>query len=372
MVQFLFKNRRKNLTLFLSALVICIGFGFLARPSVAKEKIIVDVDLHHFTDDHEALIMLTNLHKQKKLQLMGVTLVAGNQWINQIENDTLKAVERLGMADELPVYKGADRPLLHDQMRFEQEKLLYGLYYTGAWTVENKIKNPPDGGPEYNKIGNAHAVDFIINTVRANPGEITIAALGPLTNLALAIRKAPDISAKIKKIIYMGGAFFVPGNVTGSAEFNWWFDAEAAAIVLNEKIDHIIVPLDATDRLLLDKNHYERMIKNHPDHINTKTFMIPKFGDDFKKDENYNTPVWDALVAAYICDPSIVEEEKDLLVGIDYAFGPDYGRSYSYPVAPYNSRPLPIGAQKAKVLLKMDAEKFWNLFEDLMFYNDQR
>ncbi|MCP5382808.1 MAG: nucleoside hydrolase [Kordiimonadaceae bacterium] len=370
-MQFILKWHPNKLTLLFSALFICIGFVFLTIASEAKEKIIVDVDLHHFTDDHEALIMLTNLHKQKKLQLMGVTLVAGNQWIDQIENDTLKAVERLGMADELPVFKGADRPLLHDPKRFEQAKILYGLYNTGAWTVENKIKNPPDGGPEYNKIQNTHAVDFIINTVRENPGEITIAALGPLTNLALAIRKAPDISAKIKKIIYMGGAFFVSGNVTGSAEFNWWFDAEAAAIVLNEKIDHVIVPLDATDQLLLDKKHYERMIKNHPDHINTKTFMIPKFGDDFERDAKYKTPVWDALVAAYICDSSIVEEEKDLLVGVNYAFGPDYGRSYFYPVEPYKNRPFPIGTKNAKVLLKLNNEKFWSLFERLMFYKDQ-
>lgn len=365
-----FAGQAKNFRLIHYTITFLLCLIWMPQSLEAKEKVIVDVDLHHFTDDHEALIMLANLHKQNKLKLMGVTLVAGNQWIDQIENDTLKALERLSMVKELPVFKGADRPLIHNPKGFNQTKELYGLYNTGAWTVENKINNPPDGGPTINKVRETHAVDFIINKVRENPGEITIAALGPLTNLAIAIRKAPDISGKVKRIIYMGGALFVSGNVTGSAEFNWWFDAEAAAIVLNEEIEHVIVPLDATNQLLFNKKLFDRMVKNHPDHINIKTFIRPKFDQAFKDNPTITTPVWDALVSAYIVDPSIVVEEASLLVGVDYAKGPNYGRSFSYPSGPYNNRPFPAGTQKAKVLLKLDAGRFWDLYEELMFYDE--
>ena len=351
-------------------LFILISIIFTSSSVFAKDKIIIDVDLHHYTDDHEALIMLANLHKQNKLELLGVTLVAGNQWIEQIEHDTLKAVERLQLADELHVYKGADRPLIHNQDAFEHAKNMYGLYNTGAWTVEQKITLPPDGDPEKKEIHSTHALDFIIDQVRKHPNQITIAALGPLTNIALAIRKAPDISAKIKRIIYMGGAFFVSGNVTGSAEFNWWFDAEAAAIVLNEEIEHIIVPLDATDQLLFDKNLYDKMIKKHEAHINIETYLKPKFSKIFNDNPLFKIPVWDALVSAYLYDPTIVETETELLVGVDYAKGPNYGRSFSYPMVFDDKTRFPVGTKPAKVLLKFDEERFWDIYENLMFYNN--
>lgn len=338
----------------------------------ATNKIIIDTDLSHYSDDHEALVMLATLHKQQKVKLLGVTLVTGNNWLDQLEIDTLKAMERLELSNEIPVYRGAEKPLLHSQEKFQQhDSELYGAIYAGAWARERQVKTPPDGSPEQAHIQTGHAIDFIIDTIRNNPGEITIAALGPLTNLALAVRKAPDIVNKIGSIIYMGGAFFVWGNVTTAAEFNWWFDAEAAAIVLSEPIRHVVVPLDATDRILFNKTLYDRFTRGeYRNHFMVTRFLVPKFGQKMKDTPDYKLPVWDALVAAYIARPDLVVEREDYWISVDANQGPHYGRSLAVPVDSninFLKSFRPFSSQKAEVILRMDNEEFWQVYERLLF-----
>ena len=345
--------------------------AFSIRISAA-EKIIIDTDLSHYSDDHEALVMLANLHKQRRVELLGITLVTGNDWLAQLEVDTLKALERLGLANEIPVFRGAEGPLLHSREKFERhDRELYGAIYAGAWDRDKQVQPPPDGLPEHAQVQPVHAVDFIIETVRNNPGEITIAALGPLTNLALALRKAPDIVAGIGRIIYMGGAFFVWGNVTTAAEFNWWFDAEAAHMVLSEPIRHTVIPLDATDRILFDKSLYDRFTRaEYAGHFMATGFLAPKFGQKMKKNPDYRLPVWDALVAAWIAQPELVLEREEYWVSIDTGQGPGYGRSLAAPVATDVSfmKPFrPFSSQRAEVILKLDEEKFWQVYEQLLF-----
>ena len=109
--------------------------------------------------------------------------------------------------------------------------------YLGAWggpepKTDADLKPSPDGFAKHTVVQRKTAVDFIVDTVKANPGEITILAIGPLTNIALAVKQNPEIVPLIKKIIYMGGAIDVPGNTTKAAEFNWWFDPDAAQFVV--------------------------------------------------------------------------------------------------------------------------------------------
>ena len=338
----------------------------------AAEKIIIDTDLSHYSDDHEALVMLATLHKQRRIEILGVTLVTGNDWLPQLEVDTLKALERLGLAGEIPLFRGAEKPLLHSQEKFQRyDRKLYGAIYAGAWDRDKQVQVPPDGPPENAQVQPGDAVDFIIETIRNNPGEITIAALGPLTNLALALRKAPDIVTRIGKIVYMGGAFFVWGNVTTAAEFNWWFDAEAASIVLSEPIPHIIIPLDATDRILFDKSLYDRyVLGDHLNHYMVKEFLVPKFEQKFNENTEYKLPVWDALVAAYIAHPELVLEREEYWVSINTNHGPDYGRSMAAPVTSdinFMEPFRPVAAQQAEVILKLDEDNFWQVYEQLLF-----
>lgn len=347
---------------------------FLLSTTVLADvaKVLVDTDLAHYSDDHETLVMLANLHKRKRIELIGVTLVTGNDWLEQIEVDALRVMERIQLQNEIPVYSGAERPLLHSEQQFKQfDKRLYGAIYAGAWQRKREINSPPDGMPTSAKLQPGHAANFIIDTVRANPGEVTILALGPLTNLALALRMAPDIADDIKSIVYMGGAFFVWGNVTTAAEFNWWFDAEAAAIVLAEPIQHVIVPLDATDRILFTKKHYQEwVIKKYPSHFMSNILLQPKFIEKFNHNPDYMLPVWDALVAAYIAEPGIVSKQEDYWVSINTQHGPDYGRSNAAPINSEVSFIVPhhpSGTQKANVILEMNESRFWEIYEDLVF-----
>ncbi len=103
------------------------------------------------------------------------------------------------------------------------------------------------------------AVDFIADTVKANPHEVTIIAIGPLTNIAQAAARYPEIVPLIKQVISMGGAVHVPGNTTKTAEFNWWFDPEAAQAVLRLPVPQVVVPLDVTNTVLLTKPVYDRI-----------------------------------------------------------------------------------------------------------------
>lgn len=353
-------------------LVLILCLLVISNQVRAAEKIIIDTDLSHYSDDHEALVMLATLHKRQKVKILGVTLVTGNDWLVQLEVDTLKALERLELANEIPVYRGAEQPLLHSQEKFQRyDRELYGAIYAGAWAREKQVSPPPDGPPQDARIQPGHAVDFIIDAIRKNPGEITIAALGPLTNLALAIRKAPDIVNKIGAVFYMGGAFFVWGNVTAAAEFNWWFDAEAASMVLSEPVRHVIIPLDATDRILFNKTLYDRFTRGeYRNHFMVTQFLVPKFAEKLRENPDYALPVWDALVAAYIAQPELVLEKADYWVSIDTNDGPGYGRSLAAPAASDISflKPFrPFSSQKAEVILRLDSEQFWQVYEQFLF-----
>lgn len=266
----------------------------------------------------------------------------------------------------------SENPFARSQEKFQQhDRELYGAIYAGAWDRERRVQLPPDGPPENAQIQPEHAVDFIIETIRNDPGDITIAALGPLTNLALALRKAPDVVTRIGKIVYMGGTFFVWGNVTTAAEFNWWFDAEAVSIVLSEPIRHIIIPLDATDRILFDKSLYDRFVLGqHRNHFMVTDFSAPKFSQKIKENPDYKLPVWDALAAAFIAQPKLVLEIENYRVGVDTNDGPDYGRSLATPVVSdfsFMKSFRPFSSQQAEVILKLDSEKFWQVYERLLF-----
>ena len=316
--------------------------------------------------------MLSTLHKRKQIELLGLSLVAGNDWLEQIEGDALKAIERVKLEGEVPVYRGANKPLLHSREFFEYQKKLYGIIYPGAWHRDKKVTIPPDGPPKHAKVEEEHAVNFIIRSVRKNPGEISILALGPLTNIALAIRQAPDIVSQIKSIIYMGGAFYEYGNSTTTAEFNWWFDAEAAAIVLAEPIHHIVIPLDATDRILFTKEHYKKWTSGKfARHFMSKYFLVPKFSKSFKDNPDYSIPVWDALVPAYLHDPSIATDKRQFYISVDSNRGPNYGNTIFSPLDIINyGAKRPHGSQPADVILRMDETRLWEIYEELVFSED--
>ena len=210
-------------------------------------------------------------------------------------------------------------------------------------------------------------MNFIIDTVRANPGQITIAAIGPCGNLALAVRMAPDIVPLIKRVIYMGGAFFQPGNTTPAAEFNWYFDPEAARIVVRSPFkEQIVFGLDVCERVLFRRQHYDKLLRTLGDRplgsMLRKTFV----GQTFEKNPDFTHYVWDVLIAAYIIDPTLATDVVENWIDVNDQPGPSYGQSLAYPVQP------PMGAQKAKTVRALDADRFWNMLNEALSWKGEK
>jgi inosine-uridine nucleoside N-ribohydrolase len=345
------------------ALGIVAGSALLlaSAGSQAAEKVIFDTDFNTMGDDGQAFVMMVQAMADQKVDILGVTVVSGNQWLDQEVADALRAVERMGVADQVKVYSGALHPLLHDYDTLEQEQQLFGKGYAGAWRkprpTADQLTPPPDGFAKSAKTDPTHAVDFIVDAVKANPNEVTILAIGPLTNVALAIRKNPEIVPLIKRIVYMGGAIDVPGNVTPAAEFNWWFDPEAADIVLREPIEHVIIPLDVTNSAMFDKAVYDRISSAGTP---VAQMFHATYDRTFSKDANAKAEVWDTLAAAYVLDPSLVTDLREVHVDVDTVFGANYGRSVGHHKNP------PVGSHPAKVVFAIDLDRFWTLYSDLL------
>ena len=222
-------------------------------------------------------------------------------------------------------------------------------------------------GAKHTVLQRKTAVDFIVDTVKANPGEITILAIGPLTNIALAVKQNPEIVPLIKKIIYMGGAIDVPGNTTKAAEFNWWFDPDAAQFVVRLPIPQVIVPLDVTDTVFLTKTIYDRIA--HPAKPTAVTDVFQKlngYGFDgkngFENNPNYTQNIWDTLTLAYLIDPGYATQTVDRYVDVIAKPGAaDNGRSIGYA-----SQPAGPTLQKMTVVKKFDNARFFELYVDLL------
>lgn len=193
-------------------------------------QIIIDTDTA--ADDALAMIMVL---QQPDIQVHAVTINCGNIQFDQLVKNALYTLELIGKADTVPVHPGCREPL---QKRFRSCPEVFGPDgMSGAWF--------PD---PVTKPSNVHAVDAIIELVKAHPGEIEIFALAPLTNIAVALTKAPEIAPLIKKIWFMGTTLYAVGNITMGAEFNVWVDPEATDIVLRAGVPLVITPWETAKK----------------------------------------------------------------------------------------------------------------------------
>ncbi len=213
---------------------------------VLTHKIIFDTDFGMVPQDDAFALMLAL--RSPELEILGVTTVAGNFSVEQATADALRLLEIAGRSD-IKVYRGANMPLLH-------EKSEYATMRHGEWWSDAS-PTPPPGGFAKNKAEAVGAVQFLIDTVNAHPGEVTLMAIGPLTNVAMALRLEPGLARKVKQIYIMGGAVAAlpdgAGNITPNAEFNFWVDPEAARIVLRSGIPTVLSPLNVSRKTNLTR-----------------------------------------------------------------------------------------------------------------------
>lgn len=360
---------RRTITILACALTLIGTQHALAAPA-AIPKVIIDSDFGTLNDDGQLLAIAAQLQARGQLEVLGLTVVSGNKWLHQEVGDALKAVERLGIEKQVGVYAGANLALSHDLATIREEQRLHpsGDGYLGAWNwpepkSDTDVKAPPDGRARHTKVREQHAADFIADSVRRHLGQVTILAIGPLTNIALAVRRHPDIVPLIGRIIYMGGAFDVAGNTTGTAEFNWWFDPEAAREVLRLPLRHVIFPLDVTNTVQIDKQVYDRVVNGAArDGIIAKLFkQLNGYGYDgkngFETNPAYRTDVWDTLTLAYLVDPTYATRATRRWIDIDTTVGANNGRSIGHPTA----QP---GLQPATVVQRFDNRRFFDFYVD--------
>lgn len=333
--------------------------------TAAPEKVILDTDFTTIGDDGKVGVMAAQLHAAKLIELLGITVVAGNGWLNQEVADALKAVERLGIAETVGVYAGARYPLVHDYRTMAQERAMWGVggsWYRRPEPADTELVAPLDGFATTARLQKQHAVNFIIDTIRKYPHEVSLLVIGPMTNIALAIRMSPDIVPLIKRIVFMAGAFEVPGNTTPAAEMNVWYDAEAARAVVRQPIDQAFIPLDVTNTVAMNKDIFDRITRD-PSSIIAKLLLNSGFARTVQQNPKASSYIYDTLALAYLVDPSYATDVADMWVDVDITWGPSYGRTLGYRE---NQTPTANYLRKCKVVRRFDNERFFELYVDLL------
>jgi inosine-uridine nucleoside N-ribohydrolase len=321
-----------------------------AVPAAAQQpqKIIFDTDFAFPPqDDSMALFFVLN---SPELQLLGITTVAGNRSLNVANADALKILEVTGRTD-VPLYSGAAAPLMHAGVEWDTKR-------HGGWYANEPAPAPPGGFATKKKAEAIGAVDFLVNTVMANPGQVTILAIGPLTNIAMAMRMNVNFAKNVKGLVIMGGAIAsLPdggGNHTPNAEFNFYVDPEAAQIVLRSGIPIILSPLNISRKARFTKEWYDKIVA-----VDTPATRLIKERMDtgFQQRPDRVGLMYDQIAAVALVDPTLMKT-VDLFVDVDANPGPNYGVSVGAP------QPWPggEGAKKMAVQTDLDFDKFIRLY----------
>ena len=185
-----------------------------------------------------------------------------------------------------------------------------------------------------------------------------------MTNVAMLLRLHPDLETKIKRIVFMGGNVHVPGNASAAAEFNFWFDPEAAQVVLRSRIqEKVMFPLDICNRAVLNKARFAEIIV-------AKTPLTERYKEDygmrypgFLKNPNATGFLWDELAAAWLLDTGFVTRSETSWLDIDTRFGKTYGATVPL------DRKLAPDATPVRVMLDLDFARLWTLYKSKLTYS---
>nr|WP_295976826.1 nucleoside hydrolase [uncultured Agrobacterium sp.] len=304
-------------------------------------KIIIDTDPGQ---DDAAAIMLA-FASPDEIDILGLCAVAGNVPL-KLTSRNIRIICELCGRTNIPVYEGAEKPLVRKPITAE--------HVHGSTGLDGPVLDEPTMEAQ-----KQHAVDFIIETLMREPaGTVTLCTLGALTNVALALLKAPEIADRVKELVMMGGGFFEGGNITPAAEFNVYVDPQAADIVFRSGMPIVMMPLDVTHKLLTTKARVSRIrdIGTRPAIAMAEMlefferFDIEKYGSD-------GGPLHDPSVIAYLIKPELfqgrecnveIEATSELTMGMTVV---DWWRVTERPA-------------NARVMRNVDADGFFELLTE--------
>ena len=307
-----------------------------------SKKIILDCDPGH--DDAVAIMLAI---ASNEIDLKGITCVGGNAKLENTKLNALKICSLLNRED-IPIYSGADRPLVYDLVTAEH--------------VHGKTGLDTDGDPieisATHKIQELHAVDFIINSCKESEEPIYLCPTGPLTNIALSLQKDPSIKDKIKEIVFMGGAALCLGNITPAAEFNIYVDPHAANIVFKSGIPTTMMGLDVTHKVNVNDNIIN-FIKSNNNKASIFFAELMEFYSKFHKDlyETGDCPLHDPCVIAYLIDEKIFSG-KEVYVEVEEVSKLTRGETVVDWLGVKNLKP------NIKVITEADADTFFSILKN--------
>jgi inosine-uridine nucleoside N-ribohydrolase len=333
-----------------------------ALASATREIVVLDTDSGMFGDDGAALVML--LRSPQQVSISGISVVPGNVWAQQGAEYTFHILDLL-KRPTMPVYMGAEAPLVHTaEMAKEAARRWDPVSYTGAFGLPQAVA--PAWGSKLSIRKPKHdATSFLISEVEKHPGEVTVLALGPMTNIAIALRMRPDIETKIKRIVFMGGAYRVSGNASPNAEFNFWFDPEAARIVLRSRIPQkIMFGLDICNLAPVHKSEFDQIASAHTPIADLYREDLGNRYPGFLKHADAIGYLWDSLAAAYLLDPDFVSRYETRYLDVQSNWGKYYGAT-----VPLDRRQAPA-ATPVTIMLDLDFKRVFALYKDRLVRQD--
>ncbi|MBH02575.1 MAG: nucleoside hydrolase [Xanthomonadales bacterium] len=347
----------------IAAIAILVTIG--TSPAQGVERVVIDQDGSGPGGSNIRSMMI--LIQSPAVRVEGIAMVTGNAWMHAETQHTLRMLEYLGRRD-IPVYEGAVHPLVRSKAETLARQAFYGqIAWLGAWGGDgsdpaaypddpNAVPDMIEGRPDIAPARKA-AARFLIEAVHAHPGEVTVYAAGPLTNLAIAQRLDPSFARTAKQLVFMGGSISPVTDdpeftTTPNHEFNVWFDPEAAHVVLTADWRKMTVtPVDISLQ--------SRYTKAMHDKITPAETPAANYLAAFDTERYY---MWDEIAALAWLYPDLVTDSRTLYLDADLSHGPSYGNTLAWTEdtkPEYHGRP-------ATVQMRLDREAFDKRFIRLM------
>ena len=318
-------------------------------------KVVLDTDLGFASDDAMALLLLL---QSNKVDLLGVTVVTGNAWLGQEVANTLRLLEIAGRA-EIPVHAGAADPLVNSMAEMRLRESLYGETseggYKGAWKQDGPGRDevrPPDTRFARKQAQPLSATEFLVRTIRDNPGDVVVAAIGPLTNVALAVALDPEVARLAKRLVVMGG------GIGTRPEFNFWMDPEAARMVLRAPWPEIVVtPLNICRQAPFTREVAEAVAQG-------ESPIARYFADTFVADHwaPVTSLMYDQIAVLSLLQPDVVRRSDTLWLDVEIDHGASYGTTLYWDAR----LDPPPGTRQVEVQFDLDYPRFIEHFIALM------
>jgi purine nucleosidase len=335
----------------------CLG----ALQAQSKRRVIIDQDAAGpGGTDLQAILALVN---SPETDVLGITVLTGDQWRDEEVLHTLRLLEIIGRPD-IPVVPGATFPLMNSKEHMAKWETLYGkVVYQGAWNYAKgyalhgpqEIPSMPEGKPTI-KPSAEDAAHFLVRMVRQYPHEVTVYAAGPMTDLAVAIALDPQFAESTKELVIMGGSINPQTQdpefaLAPKREFNFWMDPEASRAVLHAHWPRVaLTTVDISVKTRMEKELIERVRKSPT----PAAQYVAKYAE-----ANY---LWDELAAVAWLDPTIITKWKKLYIDVNVDQGAGYGDTLAW--AP--GQQPGMGEGLVEVQDDLDKERFYKEFVDLL------